>query len=170
MIEALIGGQRDPAVLAGLAREVTRRKIPELEMACDGRFTAAHGQMCRPWTYVGGPAELVACILDAEGIEALPAEPGDWLTHIEEWVTRWVDNATAVLLSDGAAVISTSRGTVRASFDRPSRLHAGKLRTSFVGDNGVIGSAEVGFSNDDAADLREEVSFYLAQGVLGLIR
>jgi transposase len=47
MIEALIGGERDPAVLAGLARGVMRRKIPELEMACDGRFTAAHGQMCR---------------------------------------------------------------------------------------------------------------------------
>ena len=47
MIEALIGGQRDPAVLAGLARGVMRKKIPELEMACDGRFTAAHGQMCR---------------------------------------------------------------------------------------------------------------------------
>ena len=47
MIEALIAGQRDPAALAQLARGVMRRKIPELEMACDGRFTAAHAQMCR---------------------------------------------------------------------------------------------------------------------------
>jgi len=47
MIEALIGGQRDPAVLAQLARGVMRKKIPELQMACDGRFTGSHGQMCR---------------------------------------------------------------------------------------------------------------------------
>jgi transposase len=47
MIEALIGGERDPAVLARLARGVMRKKIPELMMACDGRFTAAHSQMCR---------------------------------------------------------------------------------------------------------------------------
>jgi transposase len=47
MVEALIGGERNPAVLAQLARRAMRKKIPELEMACDGRFTAAHGQMCR---------------------------------------------------------------------------------------------------------------------------
>jgi transposase len=47
MIEALVAGERDPAVLARLARGVMRKKIPELEMACDGRFTAAHAQMCR---------------------------------------------------------------------------------------------------------------------------
>jgi len=47
MIEALAGGERDPVVLARLARGVMRKKIPELEMACDGRFTASHAQMCR---------------------------------------------------------------------------------------------------------------------------
>ena len=36
MIEAMIAGERDPAVLAGLARGVMRKKISELEMACDG--------------------------------------------------------------------------------------------------------------------------------------
>ena len=47
MIEALIAGERDPARLAGLALGVLRRKTDELQMACDGRFTASHGQMCR---------------------------------------------------------------------------------------------------------------------------
>ncbi len=47
MIEALIAGERDPARLAGLALGVLRRKTEELAMACDGRFTASHGQMCR---------------------------------------------------------------------------------------------------------------------------
>jgi transposase len=47
MIEALIGGERDPRRLAGLAKGRLRVKLEPLEMACDGRFTTAHGQMCR---------------------------------------------------------------------------------------------------------------------------
>ena len=46
MIEALIDGERDPAVLADLARGVMRKKIPELTLACAGRFGAQHALMC----------------------------------------------------------------------------------------------------------------------------
>jgi transposase len=46
MIEALINGERDPAVLADLARGVMRKKIPDLAMACAGRFGAQHALMC----------------------------------------------------------------------------------------------------------------------------
>ncbi|MCW2881174.1 MAG: hypothetical protein JWQ95_5274 [Sphaerisporangium sp.] len=47
MIEALIAGERDPRVLANLARGVLRAKLDDLVMACDGRFTDTHAQMCR---------------------------------------------------------------------------------------------------------------------------
>ena len=47
MIEALIGGERDPVRLAGLARGRLRAKLDDLAMACDGRFTASHAQLCR---------------------------------------------------------------------------------------------------------------------------
>jgi transposase len=46
MIEALIAGERDPAVLADLARGVMRKKIPELTLACAGRFSDQHALMC----------------------------------------------------------------------------------------------------------------------------
>jgi transposase len=46
MIEALINGERDPAVLADLARGVMRKKIPDLTMACAGRFGDQHSLMC----------------------------------------------------------------------------------------------------------------------------
>jgi transposase len=46
MIEALINGERDPAVLADLARGVMRKKIPDLTMACAGRFGDQHALMC----------------------------------------------------------------------------------------------------------------------------
>lgn len=47
MIEALVGGQRDPGVLAELARTKLRVKIPALQEALTGRFSDHHGFMCR---------------------------------------------------------------------------------------------------------------------------
>jgi transposase len=46
MIEALINGERDPAVLADLARGRMRSKIPDLRLACAGRFADQHALMC----------------------------------------------------------------------------------------------------------------------------
>lgn len=45
MLAALVEGQRDPYVLAGLARGVLRNKTEDLRLALEGRFTAHHGQM-----------------------------------------------------------------------------------------------------------------------------
>lgn len=47
MIEALIAGERDPQVLAGMAKGRMRAKIPELVRALDGRFEDHHAQMLR---------------------------------------------------------------------------------------------------------------------------
>ncbi len=45
MLVALVAGERDPQVLAGLARGVLRNKTEDLRLALAGRFTAHHGQM-----------------------------------------------------------------------------------------------------------------------------
>ena len=47
MLEALIGGQRDPAVLADLAKQRLRHKIPALTEALRGRFGEHHAFMAR---------------------------------------------------------------------------------------------------------------------------
>ena len=47
MIEALIAGERDPMVLAELAKGRARARIELLAEACDGRFTAHHARLCR---------------------------------------------------------------------------------------------------------------------------
>lgn len=47
MIEALIAGERDPHVLAQLARGVMRAKISELTLACVGRFGEHHALLAR---------------------------------------------------------------------------------------------------------------------------
>jgi transposase len=47
MTEALIDGERRPAVLANLARGRMRAKIPDLALALEGRFGDHHALMCR---------------------------------------------------------------------------------------------------------------------------
>ena len=47
MLEALIAGQRDPAVLADLAKRRLRAKIPALTEALTGRFTEHHAFLAR---------------------------------------------------------------------------------------------------------------------------
>jgi transposase len=47
MIEALIAGERDPRMLANLARGTMRNKIPDLAMACAGRFGDHHALLAR---------------------------------------------------------------------------------------------------------------------------
>jgi transposase len=47
MIEAMIDGERDPAVLAQMAKSRLRAKIPQLEEAFSGRFGAHHALVCR---------------------------------------------------------------------------------------------------------------------------
>ena len=73
MTEALIAGERDPRVLAGLARGRLRAKLDDLEMACDGRFTAGHAQMCR--LHLDAYDHLTAQIATLDQLVARAAEP-----------------------------------------------------------------------------------------------
>lgn len=47
MIEAMIAGERDPKVLAQMAKSRMRAKIPELEEAFSGNFGSHHALVCR---------------------------------------------------------------------------------------------------------------------------
>jgi transposase len=73
MIEALIAGQRDPHVLADLARGRLRAKLEDLVMACDGRFTADHAAMCR--LHLDAHDHLTGKIAELDGLVAMVTEP-----------------------------------------------------------------------------------------------
>jgi transposase len=72
MIEALIDGERRPAVLADLAKGRMRAKIPDLALALEGRFGDHHALMCRlHLDHIGHLEEMIGK-LDAQ-IEAMMA-------------------------------------------------------------------------------------------------
>lgn len=66
MIEALIDGERRPGVLADLAKGRMRVKIPDLELALEGRFGDHHALMCRlHLDHIGHLDEMITA-LDAQ--------------------------------------------------------------------------------------------------------
>ena len=71
MLEALIAGERDPRVLAGLARGRMKAKRAALIEALTGRFDDHH-------------AELARMLLDQ--VDALNAQIGKLTTRIEELI------------------------------------------------------------------------------------
>lgn len=82
MLEALIAGQRDPRVLAGLARGRMRSKNAALVQALTGRFDAHHAELTRMLldqidaltgqidTLTGRIDQMLAAIPAAQGVDA----------------------------------------------------------------------------------------------------
>jgi hypothetical protein len=120
-------------------------------------------------TYVGGPAGLIESVLHDERVEALPAEPHDPLTRVEEWVTGWADAAATDLLSTGEAVVATSGGTVHAWLERGSSHGHRVLRTESVHAYGGTSGASHPLASRDLAKARQEISRYLVYDLVGLV-
>ena len=114
MMEALIAGERNPARLAELAKGVLRRKMEGLQMACDGRFTAGHGQMCR--LHLDAYDHLTARIAELDVLVAEAAAP--FRAVIARLVTiPGIGQRTA-------EVIVAEAGGDMARFATPARLAA----------------------------------------------
>lgn len=86
MLEALVAGSRDPGVLADLARGQLRRKLPQLQAALNGRFSAHHailvGEVLAHLDYLDDSIERLSGEIDrviapfAEQRDRLMTAPG----------------------------------------------------------------------------------------------
>jgi hypothetical protein len=121
------------------------------------------------WTYVGGPVGLIERLLADGRIEVLPAGPDDPVNRTEDWVTAWVEEATARLVSTGEAVITTSRGTVEARLERPRRRGRAALRTWSRDDSGTTRSAERMLGHHDKDGQRDEICWSLRWDLIDLV-
>lgn len=112
MLEALIGGERDPEVLAGLARGTLRSKIPELVDALTGRFKGHHAFMAR----------LHLDQIDAQSriIEALTARIEEAMAPFRT-ARDFLATIPGVSLR-GAEVIIAETGADMTVFETPARL------------------------------------------------
>lgn len=82
ILAALIGGQRDPQTLAGLAVAGAKKKAAQLVDALDGTFTDHHAWMCRHLLTQIDHLEALIAELDAR-IAALTRDHDDDLTNLD---------------------------------------------------------------------------------------
>jgi hypothetical protein len=115
-----------------------------------------------PWTYVGGKAEVVAELVNDGRLEAVPADASDPPSRFEDWFLAMVNSAVEELIQAGETTISTSRGSIVASLDRPRRFHSGALRAQMRDVNGAPrGGGMTALGSRDEDDMRASISFQL---------
>jgi transposase len=112
MMATLVAGERDPKVLAGLARRRLKAKIPQLEEAFTGHFTEHH-------------AFLLAKMLAR--VDAITADIADIDTRIEELIAPFAQAASRLDQIPGvgpiaAAVIIAEVGVDMTRFPTPGHL------------------------------------------------
>jgi transposase len=112
MLEALVAGQRDPAVLADLAKGHLRKKIPALRAALDGHFDDHH-------------AAIVAQLLGH--IDALDAGIASLDARIRDEIAPWADLVELVCTIPGvshrtAEVLIAECGADMSVFPTPGHL------------------------------------------------
>jgi transposase len=96
MVEALIGGQRDPYRLAELARGRMKAKRSELITALDGRFDEHHGELAR---------------MLLSQIDALSAQIDTLSTRIEELIAELPHGSQAIDHPDADPPPGTGAGS-----------------------------------------------------------
>jgi len=112
MMAALIGGERNPQVLAQMARSRMRTKIPQLEEAFVGYFTDHHGFLL---------TKMLA------RIDALDADIADLDTKIEAQIAPFADAVARLdqipgIGATAAAVIIAEAGLDMTRFPTPAHL------------------------------------------------
>jgi transposase len=78
MIKAMIAGQRDPEVLAGLARRSMKAKHDDLIQALDGMFDDHHGELAGLLLDQIASLDAKIAQLAVRGAELTAAMPGTW--------------------------------------------------------------------------------------------
>ena len=112
MLAALIAGERNPQVLAQMARTAMRRKIPQLEEAFVGHFTDHHSFLL---------TKMLA------RIDALSADIADLDTKIETQIAPFADAVARLdeipgIGATAAAVIIAEVGVDMTRFPTPAHL------------------------------------------------
>ena len=112
MLAALIAGERDPNVLAALAKGRLRRKLSQLEVALTGQFTPHHARL------IQGALELID-LLDRQ-IADLNQQMGDLVSPL----TLQMEQLTSLpgVEATAARVILAEIGTDMSRFGADTRL------------------------------------------------
>jgi transposase len=156
MLEAMIAGERDPKVLAAMARGPMRRKLPRLREALTGQFEEHHAFICA--TMLRRIDALAADItaLDVKIAEhcAAFADAAQRLDEIHGVATRSAEELIAEIGVDMAVFPTAAHLVSWAKFAPIDRQSAGRKKGGSTGKGNpwlaaTLGEVVVGLSRTD---------------------
>lgn len=163
---------RDYLLYAGplaAARAVVDAPSPNLWWPEDRAWCVA-SEIDLPWTYLGGPEDLVEKVLADPRLEALPARPDDPIQlRVRGWLADLVDETVTELAEHGTVEVTTARGRVRARLARPTRREAGRLHISTENTNGVSSDGGTALPPRSQDELLHELRRALTEAITGLV-
>lgn len=156
MLEAMIAGERDPAVLAGMAHGVMRRKLPQLREALSGHFEDHHAYICAAMLRRADALAADITVLDAR-IEELIAPFAQAAARLDEITGIGKRSAEEIIAEIGVnmTVFPTAAHLVSwAKFAPLDRQSAGKNKGASTGKGNpwlgaTIGEAAASVSRTD---------------------
>ncbi len=132
MLEALIGGCRDPEAMADLAKRKLRRKIPELTEALGGRFTEHHGFLIRMHLDLIDQHTLALARAEARIEEAMTPFTGarELLCSIPGWSTKIAEVFTAETGADMSVFPTSAELASWAGMSPGANESAGRVKST----------------------------------------
>lgn len=145
---ALIAGQRDPDVLADLARRRLRARIPELAQALQGRFSEHHGFLARVHLDLTGQHTAAIGELTSRIEQVIEPFRGfrDLICSIPGIATVTADVIVAEIGDDmsrfpTAGHLASWAGTVPGSNESAGKVKSSKTRPGNLYLQGALGTA-----------------------------
>jgi hypothetical protein len=120
------------------------------------------------WTYVAGPAPMIAELMGHRELEVLPAQPDDRVSRVESWVVEWAYTAVDELFRGGSCRVETPRGSIEAWFERPG-LQTGALGITSTTADGRRWSKRTTIEHRVDQELRRLVSLHLMMHLVDLV-
>jgi hypothetical protein len=121
-----------------------------------------------PWTYVAGPAPMLAELARHGDLEVFPAEPDDRVSRVESWVVEWAYGGVDELLRNGSCRIETPRGQIDAWLERPG-LQTGALGITSTTEDGRRWSKRTTIEHHVDQQLRRLISLHLMMHLVDLV-
>jgi hypothetical protein len=121
-----------------------------------------------PWTYVAGPAAMIAELSGHPDLEVFLAEPDDRVSRVESWVVEWAYTGVDELLRNGSCRIETPRGHIDAWLERPG-LQTGALGITSSAADGRRWSKRTTIEHRVDQELRRLISLHLMMHLVDLV-
>jgi hypothetical protein len=120
-----------------------------------------------PWTYVGGPRDLIDSLLQDDRLEVLEILPDDPVSvDVAEWLKQRIEAAAGEVLRVGSAKMFLAIGEVDLKLESLGRRKSVLISRSITGNGWAAANTPIATRRSD--DLLEQVRFGILRAVLAL--